>query len=94
MEHLRRIHFCLLPLCLLRWKPRQSVSIAVLGHALVLYVVVETGQEQCIALESRSSHGRNSLLLVENGGEGVMVGYEHEPPPIEVHMEPFNTSHN
>ena len=61
-----------------------------LGRALVLYVIVETGQEQCIGLQPCGSHGRNSLLCVEDGGEGFMVCYEREPPPIEVHMEPLH----
>ena len=61
-----------------------------LGRALILYLVIETSQEHSIALESRSGHGRNSLLWVENGSEMLVVRNEREPPPIEVHMEPFH----
>ena len=49
---------------------------------------------KCIALESRNSHVRKSLLWVENGGEGFTVCYEREPSPIKGHMEPFNTLRN
>ena len=60
-----------------------------LGRTLVVYVVVKSSQERRVALESRSSHGRHSLLWVESGSEGLVVCYKGELPPIEVHVEPF-----
>ena len=65
-----------------------------LGRTLILYLVIETNQEHCIVLESCSGHGRNSLLWVENGSEGLVVYNKREPPPIEVHMEPFHPSYD
>ena len=40
--------------------------------------------------KSRSGYGRNSLLWVENGNEGLVVCNERKPPPTEVQMAPFH----
>ena len=71
-------------------KQLSTNCIAVLGPTLILYLVIETSQEQCITLESRNAHGRHSLLRVENGNEELVVCNERKSPPIEVHMEPFH----
>ena len=94
MEHLWRIHFRLLPLFILKGKPRQFISVAVLGRVLILYLVVKNCQKHCIALESRSGHSRNSLLWVKNRSEGLVVCKECELPPKKVHMEPFHSPYN
>ena len=58
--------------------------------SLILYLVIETSQEQYIALKSRSAHGRNSLLRMEDGSEGLAVCNEPKSPPTEIHMGPFH----
>ena len=64
----------------LRWSnlkwwnyPKSLPATCCVHRQPLLYPVIETSQEQCISLESRSGHGMNSLFWVENGSEGLVV---------------------